>query len=84
MPEREGEAPGLTFEVMAADVGMRLDKYLALQLPECSRTQLQRLLQEGQVQATSTNLTPSYRIRYGDRITVRIPPPRLDTPLVPW
>lgn len=90
MPEREGEAPGLTFEVMAADAGMRLDKYLALQLPECSRTQLQRLLQEGQVQATSANLTPSYRIRCGDRITVHIPPPRparpgaeaLDIPIV--
>jgi 23S rRNA pseudouridine1911/1915/1917 synthase len=84
MPESQEEAsaspasaaPGLTFEVMAADAGMRLDKYLAVQLPECSRTQLQRLLQEGQVQATPANLTPSYRIRCGDRITVHIPPAR--------
>jgi 23S rRNA pseudouridine1911/1915/1917 synthase len=90
MPERQEETPGLTFEVMAADAGMRLDKYLALQLPECSRTQLQRLLQEGQVQATQANPTPSYRIRCGDRITVHLPPPRparpgaeaLDIPIV--
>lgn len=90
MQETAGEAPEFTFEVMAADAGMRLDKYLAVQLPECSRTQLQRLLQEGQIQATSANLTPSYRVRCGDRITVHIPPPRparpsaeaLDIPIV--
>jgi 23S rRNA pseudouridine1911/1915/1917 synthase len=74
-------AQDFTFEVSIADAGLRLDKYLALQLPDCSRTQVQRLLHEGQVRAAHATLTPSYRVRCGECITVHIPPPRPARPV---
>jgi RluA family pseudouridine synthase len=63
-------------EVPADDAGTRLDKYLALHLPELSRTQLQRLIQEGQVQASRGEVTASSRVQAGAVITVRVPPPQ--------
>jgi 23S rRNA pseudouridine1911/1915/1917 synthase len=64
------------FEVTAEDTGTRLDKYLAAHLPELSRSQLQRLIQEGQVSIAHGPVTVSYRVRGGDIITVDVPPPR--------
>ena len=64
------------FEVSAEDSGTRLDKYLAAHLPELSRSQLQRLIQEGQVGIAHGLGTASYRVRGGDIITVDVPPPR--------
>ena len=64
------------FEVAAEDSGTRLDKYLAAHLPALSRSQLQRLIQEGQVGLAQGVVTASYRVRGGDSITVAVPPPR--------
>ena len=63
------------FEVAAEDSGTRLDKYLAAHLPALSRSQLQRLIQEGQVGLAQGVVTASYRVRGGDIITVDVPPP---------
>ncbi|MBM3224544.1 MAG: RluA family pseudouridine synthase [Candidatus Tectomicrobia bacterium] len=68
-------------EVTAADAGTRLDKYLAAQVPELSRSQLQRLIQEGQVQLLHSIATTSTRVREGDVITLTIPPPRPAQPV---
>jgi 23S rRNA pseudouridine1911/1915/1917 synthase len=64
------------FEVSTDDSGMRLDKYLAAHLPALSRSQLQRLIQEGQVVIAHAPVTASYRVRAGDIITLDVPPPR--------
>lgn len=64
------------FEVQAEDTGTRLDKYLTVQMPELSRSQVQRLIQEGQVGLAQGVATASYRIRSGDIITLDVPPPR--------
>jgi 23S rRNA pseudouridine1911/1915/1917 synthase len=64
------------FEVSAEDSGARLDKYLAVHLPELSRSQLQRLIQEGQVGIAHAPVTASYRVRAGDIIMLEVPPPR--------
>src|SRR5262244_1343300 len=69
------------FEVAAEDSGTRLDKYLAAHLPELSRSQLQRLIQEGQVGLTQGVVTASYRVRGGDIITLDVPPPRPARPV---
>src|SRR5919201_4456035 len=68
-------------EVAAEDSGTRLDKYLATHLPALSRSQLQRLIQEGQVGLAEGVVTASYRVRGGDIITVDIPPPRPARPV---
>src|SRR2546421_1634365 len=64
------------FEVQAEDTGTRLDKYLAAHMPELSRSQVQRLIQEGRVGITQGAAAASYRVRGGDIITLDIPPPR--------
>ena len=63
------------FEVAAEDSGTRLDKYLVARLPALSRSQLQRLIQEGQVGLAQGVVTASYRVRSGDIITLDIPLP---------
>src|SRR5919198_5647118 len=69
------------FEVAAEDSGTRLDKYLVAHLPELSRSQLQRLIQAGQVGLAQGVVTASYRVRGGDIITVDVPPPRPARPV---
>jgi len=41
-----------------------------------SRTQVQRLIQEGRATAASGPLTASYRVREGETIALHVPPPR--------
>jgi 23S rRNA pseudouridine1911/1915/1917 synthase len=66
----------ITLAVTPGETGSRLDKYLAAHLPDLSRSQLQRLIQEGHVQTASGKPVASYRVRTGDIITLSIPPPR--------
>ena len=60
----------------AEDAGARLDKVLALRLPDLSRTQVQRLIQEGHTTGGHGPLTARYRVREGERIVLHVPPPR--------
>ena len=69
------------FEVSAEDSGTRLDKYLVVRLPELSRSQVQRFIQEGQVGIAHTPVTASDRVRAGDIITLDVPPPRPARPV---
>lgn len=55
---------------------MRLDKYLASRLTDLSRTQVQRLIQEGRATTANGPLTASYRVREGETIDLHVPPPR--------
>jgi 23S rRNA pseudouridine1911/1915/1917 synthase len=61
-------------EFLVTTAGQRLDQFLREQLPEYSRTFLQKLT----IQVNDRPSKPSYRVRAGDRVTVAIPPP---TPL---
>ena len=76
LPAHNPPSQRITFAVTALEAGLRLDKYLALQLPTWSRTQVQRLLHEGQVHTSQTHVVPSYRVHNGECIVVDIPPPR--------
>jgi 23S rRNA pseudouridine1911/1915/1917 synthase len=62
--------------VAAEDAGMRLDKYLASRLTDLSRTQVQRLIQEGQAAAANGPASVNYRVREGETIDLHVPPPR--------
>ena len=62
--------------VAAEDAGARLDKVLASRLPELSRTQVQRLIQDGRSSGAGGPLTASYRVREGETIDLDVPPPR--------
>ncbi|MDP3046384.1 MAG: RluA family pseudouridine synthase [Chloroflexota bacterium] len=55
--------------------GPRLDRYLAETWPDLSRSRLQRLIADGLVCVNDAPTRSSYKVRTGDSLTVRIPPP---------
>lgn len=62
-------------EVSAAEAGIRLDVWLANQLPDFSRSRLQKLINQAQVQVNQQPTDKKYKLQAADRITVSIPPP---------
>ena len=64
-----------TYTITDKDKGMRLDKYLASQNNELSRSYIQNLIENGDIQVNNNNAKNSYSIRSGDYITLNIPEP---------
>ena len=54
--------------------GGRLDKFVAEECPELSRTQAQRLIEDGEVTVNGEIAKPGLKLAVGDRIEVRVPP----------
>jgi 23S rRNA pseudouridine1911/1915/1917 synthase len=67
-------AEQLEFSVAAEHAGMRLDRFLAAQLPDLSRTRIQGLMDEGRVRVNGATLKPSYRVELDEMVAVEIPP----------
>jgi 23S rRNA pseudouridine1911/1915/1917 synthase len=66
---------GLTELIVSTEhTGQRLDRFLALQLPEISRTRIQSLMDEGRVLVAGAARKPSFRVGAGDTVTLDIPP----------
>lgn len=64
-----------TPEVTKDHEKQRLDKFLAQNLPDFSRSQIQRLISEGNVLADEVVISDnSYKIKAGDCFTVCVPP----------
>ncbi len=61
--------------------GERLDVFLARRCPELSRSQAQRLIQEGLITLNSQPGKANRRLARGDQVLVRIPPPQPGAPL---
>ncbi len=59
-----------------AEGGERLDKWLAGQLPDRSRSEIQRWIEAGLVTRGTRVLKASYRVADGDTITVEAPEPQ--------
>ncbi|NJM77850.1 MAG: RluA family pseudouridine synthase [Acaryochloridaceae cyanobacterium RU_4_10] len=58
------------------EVGQRLDRWLATQMTDLSRSQIQKLIEQGQVCVNQQSCTAKkYEIQPGDRVTVAVPPP---------
>ena len=53
----------------------RLDRFLAEQLPELSRSQLKILIDDGRVRLGGKSVKASLRLKGGEAMTVSIPPP---------
>ncbi|MBL0926473.1 MAG: RluA family pseudouridine synthase [Phycisphaerales bacterium] len=77
-PEPDGDAePGLVrvrFEI-SRDLDKRLDKYLTDRITFMSRSQLQRLIDEGAVWVNGRACKASTKVKSGDVIEVEVPPP---------
>ena len=66
-----------------SDQPQRLDKYLVSQLPEFSRSRLQKMIKTGCVEVDNLTITKSgYLVEPGDQIEIRIPPAKPAT-LIP-
>ncbi len=69
----EAEESELTLTVEAG--GERLDKWLVVQLPERSRSEVQRWIEADRVTLRGQPLKASYRVAAGEVISVIVPPP---------
>lgn len=67
--------------VLPEQHGERLDRVLAMHLPQLSRTRLKALILDGAVGGAHPMRDPNARVQGGDRFTVRIPPPEPAQPL---
>ena len=79
-PEAELEADtGFVLTVSAQEVGLRLDRLLALRLPEVSRRRIQTWIEQGCVSVlgikVGTKITPSTRLGHADVVVVDPPDP---------
>lgn len=66
----------------SSDAGERLDRYLARELPDLSRSAIQRLIESGGVRVGGESLPKSYRLRGGEDISVEPELPR-ETAVLP-
>jgi 23S rRNA pseudouridine1911/1915/1917 synthase len=58
--------------VQPAEVGQRLDRYLAGALSEKSRTQIQQLIGNGAIQVNGRPSKPGYALRAGDEVAINL------------
>jgi 23S rRNA pseudouridine1911/1915/1917 synthase len=61
--------------VSADQVGQRLDRFLASELPHMSRTKIQSLMDEGRVLVDGGAMKPSHKVEEGSAVLVEVPPP---------
>ena len=60
------------------DLGTRLDRYVADQLPDLSRATVQGLIESGRVRVDGQQRKPKFRMTPGQVVSVEIPAPRID------
>jgi 23S rRNA pseudouridine1911/1915/1917 synthase len=60
------------------DLGKRLDRYVADQLPDLSRGTVQALIESGRVRVDGQQRKPKFRMTPGEVVSVAIPPPQID------
>ena len=65
----------MIYRITEEDAGSRIDSFLAEQLEEISRSRIQQLIKEGQVQVNAGSVKANYRIAEEDEITVDLPDP---------
>ena len=61
--------------------GGRLDQYLAGQIADLSRSLIQKAIEAGAVAVNGAPAKASYKVRFGDRIRLRLPEPTHPTPV---
>lgn len=58
---------------MEVEEGIRLDRYLSLQWADFSRSYLQKLLTDGHVLVNGKAVKSSYKVSWGEQITLEVP-----------
>ena len=65
----------LEFNVDASANNIRIDRYLADQCPEHSRSYIQKLLKDGLILVNGKKVKANYKLNEGDQIDVEVPDP---------
>jgi len=60
--------------LIAGERDVRLDKYVCQQLPELSRSRVQKLIADGHITVNGRPAKPGLKLNIGDRLKVAIPP----------
>src|ERR1700722_9767383 len=63
------------FTVDEESQGLRLDRFIAIQIPEISRTHVQNLIDAGRVLVGGIAKKPSHRLESGETVNIEIPAP---------
>ena len=63
----------IALEVAPERAGLRLDRFLALELPDFSRSRLQTLIDEGFVRLNTQVTRPRELVQTGDRVELQLP-----------
>ena len=63
-----------TFKISEEDSGIRLDKYLSYQMPDITRSFLQKLIKEKQILVNGQIQKANYKLKSGQNVFVAIPP----------
>jgi 23S rRNA pseudouridine1911/1915/1917 synthase len=66
--------------VDAEQAGQRLDQFVVALVPGQSRSQIQRLIKEGQIRVGDKPARPNHQVRAGEVVTVEVPNPSPATP----
>src|SRR4030043_112589 len=61
--------------LQVTESAIRLDKYLAGEYPELSRSRLQKLIEQGHIEVNEGGARASQKLNVGDEIRVSLPPP---------
>lgn len=61
-------------QVEGDSIGLRVDRLLADQYPDLSRSRLQTLIDEGHVSLNGHSFKSSYKVREGDTLEITLPP----------
>ncbi len=78
---KEGETQ---YSLSAGDERARLDKFLALALPDISRNRLKGLIESGQVRVGGETITePAYRVKPGAEVILTVPEASADAAPAP-
>ncbi len=64
-----------TFVAEMEDIGKRIDVFLAEELEECSRSFVQKLIQESKIVVNQKQIKSNYKLRLNDVIYLEIPEP---------
>jgi 23S rRNA pseudouridine1911/1915/1917 synthase len=68
------------FQVSSDSNGVRLDQFLVANKPDLTRSRLKGLIDSGEVEVNGAAAKPARKLKSGDRVTLRLPPPRPATP----
>ena len=67
----------INFEVLSEDADSRIDRYLAQQMPDQSRSFLQKLIREEQITVNGRPVKANYRLQPEDQVLIIVPDPQL-------